>query len=391
MTQNIFRKIVLCFLIITPVFIFAQDTTRTTVANNSNGIDLNTILTVVAFFLLFPIYITGKSFGLLITEYVRQEKIKSETIKKGTLLLALLGSTGAIQAQSASGFNIDYTSLSGTLLLAVILIEALLILFFTWMINKLVRVLANKEIASSTEAVRPKKSLSVWLRKIWDRLNSFKPLEEEASIDTGHSYDGIRELDNITPPWFITAFGLTIIFAIVYLYRYHVSKSAPLQAEEFAIEMAKAESEKAEMLSKQSNNVDEKSITMLGTTDIKAGQVLFSTKCTPCHGAQGGSMPGGVGPNLTDDYWIHGGAIANVFKSIKYGWVEKGMISWKDQLSPIQMAQLASYVKSIRGTNPPGAKDPQGDLEKEEVETKADSVISDSSKKKEIQKISKIN
>ena len=86
---------------------------------------------------------------------------------------------------------------------------------------------------------------------------------------------------------------------------------------------------------------------------------MFKASCAACHGQLG---EGTVGPNLTDDYWLHGGSVQDVFKSIKYGWVEKGMKSWKEDLSPMQIAQVTSYIKSLKGTNPANAKAPQGDL-----------------------------
>ena len=196
-------------------------------------------------------------------------------------------------------------------------------------------------------------------------------MEEEAQLDAGHNYDGIRELNNITPPWFTAGFILTIIVAIGYLWRYHVSHSAPLQIEEFKMEMVQAEIEKSKYLSMQANNVDENSVIMLEAPDIAAGKAIFIEKCVACHEAHGGSKPGGVGPNLTDDYWIHGGSIKNIFTTIKYGWPDKGMISWKEQLSANQMAQVASFVKSLKGNNPAGAKEKQGELYVEEQATAA--------------------
>ena len=80
-----------------------------------------------------------------------------------------------------------------------------------------------------------------------------------------------------------------------------------------------------------------------------------------CHGDQGGGMPG-LGPNFTDEYWLHGGGIKNAFSTIKYGVPQKGMISWQDQLSPAQMQDVASYILSLQGTNPPGAQPPQGEI-----------------------------
>lgn len=196
----------------------------------------------------------------------------------------------------------------------------------------------------------------------WARLNSFKPAEQEANLDLGHDYDGIRELDNKLPPWWLYGFYCTIIFAVVYLWRYHVSHTAPLPAEEYAIAMREAEIKKVEYLNKTADNVDENTVKLLNTPDdLAAGKAVFEGTCFACHGKH---AEGGVGPNLTDDYWLHGGSINDVFRTIKYGWPDKGMKSWKDDYSPRQIAQIASYVKSLGGTHPDNPKPPQGTLYK---------------------------
>jgi len=196
----------------------------------------------------------------------------------------------------------------------------------------------------------------------WNRLNRFKPIEQEADLDLGHDYDGIRELDNKLPPWWLYGFYCTIIFAAVYLWRYHVAHSAPLPAEEYAISVHEAELRKAEYLKKAADNVDENTVKLLtASDDLAAGKAVFQGTCFACHGKNG---EGGVGPNLTDDYWLHGGSINDVFRTIKYGWPDKGMKSWKDDYSPRQIAQIASYVKSLGGTHPDNPKPPQGALYK---------------------------
>jgi cytochrome c oxidase cbb3-type subunit 3 len=198
----------------------------------------------------------------------------------------------------------------------------------------------------------------------WDKMNKLKPIEQEAQIDLGHDYDGIRELDNRLPPWWLYGFYVSIIFAVVYVWRFHVSHTAPSSTEELQIAMVKAEEQKALYLKKSANNVDENTVKVsTDAAEIASGEKVFIQNCAACHGKAG---EGSVGPNLTDDYWLHGGGVKDVFKSIKYGWPEKGMRSWKDDLSPMQIAQVSSYIKSIHGTNPPNAKAQQGELYKEE-------------------------
>jgi len=179
-------------------------------------------------------------------------------------------------------------------------------------------------------------------------------------IDLGHDYDGIRELDNRLPPWWLYGFYLTILVGCIYLWRYHVSHTAPLSGEEYQIAMQEAAVQKEAYLKKAANNIDETNVKfMSGATNLAAGKAIFETICSACHGKEG---QGVVGPNLTDDYWIHGGSISDIFKTIKYGYPEKGMKSWKDDYSPTQMADLASYIQTLHGTNPPNPKAPQGTL-----------------------------
>jgi len=192
----------------------------------------------------------------------------------------------------------------------------------------------------------------------WLKLLSLRPLSEEKDLLIDHDFDGIQELDNPTPAWFMYLFYATILFAACYLLNYHVFHFGQLQYEEYKTEMAQAAIDHKAYLSKAANMVDESTVKL--TTNpaaLASGKMVFTKNCVPCHGAQG---QGVVGPNLTDDYWLHGGKINDVFKTIKYGVLTKGMPTWENQLSPKQISDVANFVKSLHGTNPPNARAPQG-------------------------------
>lgn len=210
-------------------------------------------------------------------------------------------------------------------------------------------------------------------------LTDAVPIEREAEIMMDHEYDGIRELDNNLPPWWVYMFYITMAFAVVYIVHYHitpikifenVAMIGPGVGQEklYEIEMEEAQKAKEEYMARMSNLVDESNVELL--TDGSAlgkGADIFKANCTPCHGqaAEGNA----IGPNLTDEYWLHGGGIKEVFTTIKYGVPVKGMREWQSQFSPSQLQQIASYILSLQGSNPANAKDPQGDLWKEEVST----------------------
>ncbi len=295
----------------------------------------------------------------------KDERKKSNAAKTIVILLFCFVSTAlfAADAPLAATDSAADTTIAGLglssfyAMISVICLELLILLVLLYNLKKL---LSNEAAVVSEAEVIEKKSKPSSFFKWWDNINSFRPMQEESTIDLGHDYDGIRELDNRLPPWWLYGFYLTIIFAGIYLYRYHVAKSAPLSKEELAISMEEAATDKAEYLKKSANKIDENTVTYLsGTANLDEGKKVFTTVCVACHLADGG---GSVGPNLTDNYWIHGGGIKDIFKTLKYGWPEKGMKSWKDDYSPLQLAQIASYVKSLGGTKSANPKAPQGTI-----------------------------
>lgn len=206
--------------------------------------------------------------------------------------------------------------------------------------------------------------------RLLEKLNASVPLAQEQDVLLDHDYDGIRELDNNLPPWWIYGFYATILFACIYLWRFHAGGSGKLQLAEYEEQLSTAEAELAAYRERAGNLVDEHSVIRLtDQASIAKGKSAFTASCSPCHGQLG---EGGVGPNLTDPYWLHGGGVKDIFRTIKYGWPQKGMKAWEKDLAPRQIQELASYILTLQGTNPPHAKEKQGEPYIEETAPPAD-------------------
>lgn len=272
-------------------------------------------------------------------------------------------------AAFAQGSNADTTTLlTAVIIVGIVAVIVLLVSIYTLQVlNVVLRSEEEKKAKEAGEEVKP--TLSLWQRFL-KVANKRVDIEDEESIILDHDYDGIRELDNHLPPWWNYLFYVTIIFGIFYVIFYHVTKTLPLQEKEYEIEMADAaamaEARQAEAAA-SGNAFSEADLELTTDPDILAsGGKTFTQQCAVCHKADGG---GNIGPNLTDDYWLHGGDIKSVYNTIKVGVPDKGMISWEASLSPTQIRDVANYVKSLRGSNPPGAKAPQGDLYEEGAES----------------------
>ncbi|THV58813.1 c-type cytochrome [Flagellimonas alvinocaridis] len=209
-------------------------------------------------------------------------------------------------------------------------------------------------------ATKNKKMEWTWVNNLMKRLTRTKSIEREEEIIMDHNYDGIRELDNVLPPWWVYLFYATIVFSVVYLVRFHVIGEYT-QAEEYEQEVAAAKIEIEEYKKTAKDLVDASTVELLtDAADLSAGEKIFNSSCVVCHMADGG---GGIGPNLTDEYWILGGGIKNVFNTISEGGRDgKGMVAWKQSFKPAEIAQVSSYVISLGGTTPANPKAPEGDI-----------------------------
>ncbi|WOD42422.1 cbb3-type cytochrome c oxidase N-terminal domain-containing protein [Hwangdonia lutea] len=218
----------------------------------------------------------------------------------------------------------------------------------------------DEEAKVRYDAKRSKAPQFNWIKKTYIKLLGQKPVEEEHEIILDHNYDGIKELDNNLPPWWLWGFYASIVFAAVYLLRYHVF-NGPNQYQELEAKIAQAKIDIEEYKKTAKDLVDFNTVELLTeASDLKAGQAIYELNCVACHKADGG---GGIGPNLTDEHWILGGGIKNVFKTVSEGGrAGKGMIAWKQSLKPAEIAQVSSYVLQFQGTTPAEPKAAEGDI-----------------------------
>jgi cytochrome c oxidase cbb3-type subunit 3 len=195
---------------------------------------------------------------------------------------------------------------------------------------------------------------SAFYKNILNKLTRTKTIEQESDVMLDHNYDGIRELDNVLPPWWVYLFYGTIIFGAIYIVRYQIMDGNN-QVQEFQTEMQEAKVAVAEYLKTAPDMMSKEKVTLLtDATSLAAGKAIYTANCVACHRPDGG---GQIGPNLTDDYWILGGGIKNVFNTVMEGGRDgKGMVAWKASIKPSDIQKVASYVLSLQGTNPKDAK-----------------------------------
>ncbi|CAN5116069.1 cbb3-type cytochrome c oxidase N-terminal domain-containing protein [soil metagenome] len=336
---------------------------------------LAVMMLLVAAILAFVIWGLSRILLALGKEVVRASKVNTGKVLPLIFFVAfsLIANIANAQEivekkQEVSSFN--YGGLSSTsfwFLASVIIMEVIAILFMALSISSLYKTLKPSPVKVKEESKRWKALWESFDKKFLTRAVA---VEKEADILLDHNYDGIRELDNSLPPWWKYGFIITIIAAFIYLFNFHVMGTGKNPTQEYQAEMKRAEDQLAAYNENNKDRVDEANVQMDDAAGIAEGKIIFSQTCFPCHGK---SAEGGVGPNLTDEYWLHGGSLNDIYHTIKVGYPDKGMQGWTSQFSPKQMSLISSYIKSLKGSKPANAKDPQGDIYKEE--NKIDSTV----------------
>ncbi|MES2566873.1 MAG: cbb3-type cytochrome c oxidase N-terminal domain-containing protein [Bacteroidota bacterium] len=358
--MDLFKKIQFCFiLLLVPFAGICQDGNPVnTKSYFSSALFLALLVTII----LLAILIVAVSSAFkniadsdyLINKFNKEKESESSAPKIVTTVILMLSSFALFSQENVAKVINDDGRIGGLdyftfyFMIAIIVLELAVLALMFYQFNFLIR---------TTKAVTETKKKE---SKLIQSLVGAVAVENEDSILLDHDYDGIRELDNDLPPWWKYGFYLTIAVSVIYMLHFHVLGTGDLQLKEYENDIAEAKLAVDEYMRNSANNVDENTVKLMTEQgDLQIGKEVFIANCAACHGKAG---EGSVGPNLTDDYWLHGGSIQDVFKSVKYGWVEKGMKSWKEDLSPMQIAQITSFIKSLKGTNPANAKAYQGDI-----------------------------
>ncbi len=349
------------FLLISLVMLAQTAPAPTAVTTGSNLLEILLITTVVV--LVFVIWGMGQVLIALSRQLMNKNKAMSKITTLPVLLIfTLLSQNVLAQAASTEAVVKDITNYGGIsantfyLFAAVIGTEIFAVLFLFFSIRRIMAELLPEKAAT---VAKESNLAALWMKLDKKLFTKAIPIEQEADALLDHNYDGIQELDNALPPWWKYGFIITIAFAFVYLLNFHVFGNGKNPTEEYAAEMNSAKIAKEAYEATNKDKIDESNVPMSDAVGLKKGQDNYLANCIACHGTKG---EGGVGPNLTDDYWIHKGSINDIYLTIKKGYPDKGMQSWALKFNPKEMSELASFVKTLKGTNPPNGKAAQGDL-----------------------------
>ncbi|MBO6517703.1 MAG: c-type cytochrome [Bacteroidia bacterium] len=281
---------------------------------------------------------------------------KNRFAKYGMMLACLLASQVAFgqSLEEINQANASYESFGISLATVLYIFALILVIIAGGMLMIAVRMKRYLK-GEMTEAYENRKP---W----WEKVFQIKSLSSDKDTVINHPHDGIYELDNPPPPWFMFLFYGTIVFALIYYVRFTFLDSGYTQAEEYVEQMRLAEEEHKEFLATAGDQIDETNVVLLTEeADLNKGKTIYTTNCVTCHGKHGEGI---VGPNFTDKYWKFGGDIKDVFKTIKYG-TTGGMQPWAQSMGPAGLQAVASYVISLEGTTVPAGvvgRPAEGDL-----------------------------
>jgi len=282
----------------------------------------------------------------------KQQEVRKKSANGAKVILALVGLFASGSAMAAAQPLEAYQGLipfSDQVFWAYVIVDIILTMFIIHFAGIVKGSISDKVVL---------KKLFRW-KKINKALTDAVEVEEEASILLDHDYDGIKELDNNLPPWWKYGFYITIVWAVVYFSYYHVFQIGDLQKAEFEAAMEAGEREVADYKAAHPELINADNVELLtdnGT--LMTGKGIYDKNCASCH-MEGGA--GGVGPNLTDNYWIYEKDIRGVFITISEG-AQNGMKAWKNDLPPDKIQAVASYILGLEYIGPEnGGKEPQGE------------------------------
>jgi cytochrome c oxidase cbb3-type subunit III len=356
----------------TAMFLFISLTmlAQTPAAPAASGNNLLAILLIVtAIVLVFVIWGMGQVLIALSRQLMNKTKEDRKMAALSVVVILSLLSNNVL-AQTAAATDAaakvvpNYGGVSPNtfyLLVAVIVTEIFAVLFLFFSIRRVIAELLPEKVAA---AAKKSSMAALWTKLDSKYFTKSIPVEHEADALLDHDYDGIQELDNSLPPWWKYGFVITIGFACVYILNFHVFGNGKNPTQEYAAEMASAQAAKEAYEANNKDKIDEANVPMADAAGVNKGKEYFMANCVACHGTKG---EGGAGPNLTDDYWLHKGSLNAIYNTLKVGYAEKGMQSWAIKFNPKEMSEIASFVKTLKGTNPPNGKAPQGDIYAEET------------------------
>jgi cytochrome c oxidase cbb3-type subunit III len=338
----------LSLLLLSPTITFAAETNENFSVGDTG---LFIILATVSIVLLIIIIVLLNAIKGLSFAVIEKNKEKAKSIIPAILLFLMFLPQHLMAAET----NETAIVMSSTVTYILISLNIFLFMVVLYLANMMKSFISDLRGIDEVEDLEPS-----FIEVLTEKLTDAKPIEEEKDILLDHDYDGIKELDNNLPPWWKYGFYFTIIFAFIYLIRFHITGEGKLMLEEYETEMLLAEEQKKAYLAKAANLVDENTVQFLtDASTLASGKDIFVQNCAACHGS--GGQGGSVGPNLIDEFWIHGGSVNNIFSTIKYGVPQKGMIAWQAALTPKQMQEVTSYIMSMQGQELPNPRAPQGE------------------------------